>query len=135
MSGGPKAVLTAPKTDFRSSPNNGHHASERSLPKSADIVAKSKIEQPWKSRESWSLGFSAAASLFNVTPDVLIDRWNDIRQTKLKSSWSRAGRQLAIAPCEYPITFISHFQKKGLTDFLVEDIRPFHDCVDKVPAN
>jgi hypothetical protein len=32
---GSKAVLTAPKSDFRSSPNNGHHASERPLPKSA----------------------------------------------------------------------------------------------------
>ena len=30
-----KADLTAPKSDFRSSPNNGHHASERPLPKSA----------------------------------------------------------------------------------------------------
>jgi len=32
---GSKAVLTAPKSDFRSSPNNGHHASERPLPKGA----------------------------------------------------------------------------------------------------
>src|SRR6266403_4621596 len=37
---GSKAALTAPKSDFRSSPNNGHHASARPLPKSADSVAK-----------------------------------------------------------------------------------------------
>jgi hypothetical protein len=33
---GSKAVLTAPKTDFRYSPNNGHHSSKRPLPKSAN---------------------------------------------------------------------------------------------------
>ncbi len=32
---GQKLPLTAPKSDFRSSRNNGHHPSERSLPKSA----------------------------------------------------------------------------------------------------
>jgi hypothetical protein len=30
---GSKAVLTAPKTDFRSSPNNRHYGSEPPLPK------------------------------------------------------------------------------------------------------
>src|SRR5437016_7771775 len=34
------------------------------------LLQKSKIEQPQKSRESRSLDFSAAASLFNATTEV-----------------------------------------------------------------
>src|SRR6476646_11827020 len=39
-------------------------------PVMADIVAKSKIERPKKSRESRFQGFSAAASLFKATTEV-----------------------------------------------------------------
>jgi hypothetical protein len=52
---------------------------DRLSPLGADIVQKSKIEQPWKSREGRSLDFSAAALFFNATTKVC-DRfgWNDM---------------------------------------------------------
>src|SRR5882757_9167048 len=40
VSVGSKAALTAPKRDFRSTPNNGYHQTSPVGPVSADIVAK-----------------------------------------------------------------------------------------------
>ena len=51
-------------------PESGHWTAIPGGPFSADIVAKSKIEQPKKSRESRSQGFSAAASLASATAEV-----------------------------------------------------------------
>jgi len=39
------------------------------------LLQKSKIERPGKSRESWSLDFSAAVLRFNATTEILGRFW------------------------------------------------------------
>jgi hypothetical protein len=73
----------APKAASRKS-NNGESAfhSEADIARQISdvrkvpiLLQKSKIEQPQKSRESRSLDFSAAASLFNATTEVRDRFW------------------------------------------------------------